>query len=311
MPSPQTIWTNIREARADFVDLFNQQARQSLFEGIVRRVPAPEGFAKVTGVYPVGSMEVASGSPTINGLTSATYNINTTPKRYTGEIEHELLMKSDAIVSGQVSAIIADSARIVSDDIDQRLSVLLEAGSTTGAGNDIFGAAFFEPTTGKLIPDTSVALINEVSGAYSDSSTETRAAVWAGVTLLHKMRNSLNARIHENPGQKTFIFMYHPDVTNFVMDAIFPQLLNDAARIDGLVVPRANPYLTDADDYFMFVVGAQYAPMILAERGAPEFRTSDGSDESLIYRNGHVWQPYYSAEVGYGSAFSAVMLRDA
>jgi len=78
-----------------------------------------------------------------------------------------------------------------------------------------------------------------------------------------------------------------------------------------MVMERANPYLTDADDLYLFVRDSRYSPFVMAERGAPEFRTSDGSDESLIFRNGHVWQPYYAAEVGYGSCFSAVMLRDA
>lgn len=305
MATPATILAAMREAKAEFYGMFTQMASQMIFGRIFRRIGAAEGFFKITDVFPIGEMEDFQGTATVNGLDSATLTVTTKLRTYTLGIDVNLLAKGDATSKGEVTRQLQKLADRIMGDLDNRFTVLLEAN-----GNDIFGNAFFADA--KAIPGSAVSFDNLRSGAWSDSAAEVRASVWEGITALHAMRNSANLRVHDNPEKQQFMFMYHPNVTQFVNDAIFPQLLNDAARLDGIVQPMANPYLTDADDFYMFALDNRYEPFVYGEQEAPNLITTNGqNDTNKILHNNELWQARYEGEVGFGSAFSAVKLIDA
>lgn len=305
MATPGTIQAALREAKADFFGMFTQAAKQSIFDRITRKIPAAEGFFKIADIYPVGEMEDFVGTATVNGLDSASISVDTKLREYTLGIDHNLLMKTDAISRGEVTRQLQKLAERIACDIDKRQTVSLEAN-----GTDIFGSAFFSDT--KDIPGSNVTFDNLRSGAWTDSAGEVRDAIFEGIVALHGMRNSANCRVHDDPEKKQFMLMYHPAITQFVMDAVFPQLLNDAARVDGIVQLMSNTYLTDEDDMYMFVLDNQYAPVVYGEQEAPNLITTSGDDDAeKILHNNLLWQARYAGEVGYGSAFSAVKLLDA
>lgn len=310
MSTPETIIAKLREASSAFSGMFSQRMAGGLFADLFREVPTTAGqYAKISGLYPVGQMEDAVGTATVDGLDAAEYLIKTKGRRYTGGIEHEILMTGDSAFEGEVSRQIMLSSEIVACDIERRFTTLLEAN-----GNDIFGSAFFADT--KTIPGTAISFDNLRSGAWSDSAAEVRASVFEGILAFELMLNSMNCRVHgtSDEGGTRYVLMYHPNIKAFVMDALNPELSNDAARLDSMgVTARSNPYLTDADDLYLFAVDPVFTPFVLAKRGEVEFRNTLGllNEYNVIMENQHLWQPYYAAEVGYGSAFSGVKLVDA
>ena len=312
MSTPETVIAKLREADTAFAGMFSQRMANGLFTGLFREVPTTAGqYAKIAGLYPVGEMEDAKGTANVDGLDAAEYLLKTKGRRYTGGIEHEILMTGDSAFEGEVSRQIMLSSEIIACDIEKRMTAIVEAGDTD---NDIFGSPFFDDV--KTIPGTAISFNNERSGAWTGSATEVRSAVFEGLEAFDEMRNSMNCRVHATPeeGGPQFVLMYHPSVREFVMDALNPELSNDAARLDALgVVGQYNPYLTDPDDMYLFVVDPVYTPFVLAKRGEAEFRSTLGNinEYNVIMENTHLWQPYYAAEVGYGSSFSGIKLVDA
>lgn len=312
MATPETVIAKMREASTAFSGMFHKMAAQSMFSGLFREIPTTAGqYGKLAGVFPIGEMEDAQGTATVEGLDAAEKLIKTKGRRYTGGIDYEVLMSGDSAFEGELSRVIMQSADVVLCDIEKRLTTKLESGTTD---TDLFGNSFFNDT--KTIPGSGISFDNSLSGAYTDAASEVRDAVFEGLAAFDSFRNSMNCRVHNVPeeGGPQFVLMYHPDVREFVLDALNPELSNDAARLDELgVVGRANPYLSDADDMYLFVVDPVYSPMVMVKRGEPEFRGPTGTpaDVELIMNNQILWQPYYSAEVDYGSAFSAIKLTDA
>lgn len=311
MPTPSTIHSNLREARAEFVQLYSEVSQNDPFEGLVETYAAPEGFAKITALTSPGGMEDAKGTAVVNGLDSATYSIETKLRRKTVGIERNLLTKSDAVARGEVTRALRSLAEIVVADRAERLTDLLETGESAGG---VGTTAQFSASNG--IPGTTVTFDNLKSGAWTDSAAEVLSAIWKGQQAFADMLSAHGYLYHGNPKNLKFALMYHPAITSYVMDAVSPQLLNDKARVDQLVELRPNSYLSNQDHMYLMVMGGSRKPLVYAEQEAPNLISTigakaDDASLALIMQNQELFQARYAGEVGFGSALHAVKLKDA
>lgn len=307
MPTPNTIHSRLREARAEFIGMYNKRKDNSLFNGLVAELPAPEGFFKVTALSSPGEMEDFTGTATVNGLDSASQTYTTTLRHYTLGIDKNLLMKSDAVARGQVSAEIRKMAGRVVADEDKKLTTLLETGESTG---NLDGNAFFADAL--ALPGSSVTIDNLRSGAWTDSAAEFRSAIHDARNAFMSMRNAGNDLYHSGK-PATIVVMYPPAIEQFVMDAVRPDQLDGGYKFENMSIDlRPNAYLDDADDVYIFVAESDYKPLIIGRQEQPNLVSTAGMNDSYqILHNQDLFQVRAAYEVAFGAPFSAVKMKDA
>lgn len=310
MPTASTIHANLREARAEFIQLYNEVSKNDPFEGLYEMYAAPEGFAKITSLTAPGKMQDATGTAQVDGLDSASYTVTTKLRRKTVGIDRNLLNRSDAVAKGEVSRALRALAEIVVADRAERMTDLLETGESVGG---VGTTAQHSATNG--IPGTTVTFDNLKSGAWTDSAAEVLSAVWKGHQAFADMLAAHGYLYHGNPKNLKFALMYHPAITSYVMDAVNPQLLNDKARIDSIIELRPNSELANQDHMYMFILGGSRKPMVYAEQEAPNMISTIGANSqdaafSVIMQNQELFQARYAGEVGWGSPLHVVKLKD-
>jgi hypothetical protein len=317
------VGTRLRETIGDFYGMMRVMRSTDPLRDQFRVVKAPSGFFKIGDVYPKGEVEDASGFPTVNTLDSASKEYKTKPRRYTLGLDYETWLTANTITSGQVQQAIAMSAGKLEHDRRKRMAALLKAGSV---GTDIFVLANGDPSPffdqdAKFIPGTTKSFINEFSGAYSGSAAEMQAAILdVGLAKFDEMESTIGF-VHTPPEEGAgFVAIVPPALRGKVHAAIATAPGASSFGVEKFnVTYRVNPLLSAAQGgsdttWYLSRADAVFSPFVYGERGPEEFRQSipnAGDQAHLILFNAGLWQPYYAAEVAYGSAFNILKFIDA
>ncbi len=314
MASPSTLITKLRDARMEFLGMFNKMSERSLFSGAFQTIPAPEGYGKIVSTAIPGRMEEKTqdggSAATIEGIDGKSYEIATKVYRKTIGIDKDLLEREDAISQGAISRELSKQARAVVAERDRQLTSLL-----TTNGNDIFGSAFYANT--KTMPGGQT-IDNLISGAYGASSTEVKDGFFAAIEQLMGMVNAASYLYHGADAQDIRpIVMYPAALENLMQDAFSTQLLTAGVAGSNVLFNRAqlrvNPYLdaTSTTDWYVMVPDAEF-PVLWEARGKdPEIVSNiEAPDSDVILHDRFLFQVRAKFGVGYGSAFNTIKVVD-
>lgn len=303
--------TRLREAATEFLDMFERGQAESRFAGLTQDVDASAGFFKPAAIGLPGEPTEFTGTATVHAINSSSKSYDTAIYEYTWGIDKNMLMRTDKLARGTVTAMLRNIVRKWVGHKDKLLTTLLATGESVGTHA---GSAIFSDTAATLNPNVTVD--NKFGTAVSGSANEVLAALHAGFGLFEAMRNNGNDLV--NGKTPRVVLMYsgagQPGERQFVYDALKPMLLNDKYMFGGdQVIPVNNPYLGANADMWMFdldtpnkffVVGVEQQADFITDLGSPGY--------GVIMNRRNLGQTSY----GYGVAFSgdptgAVLLNDA
>lgn len=308
--------TRLREATAEYIDVYDQVRQQGVCAGLYDEIDASMGFFKAAAAALMGQPEEFTGTATVNQVDSSAATFLTKFFMYTLGIQVDELAKTDAISRGAITRKLRGMAVKAIGHIDRRLTALLITGETGGnfnGGASIASTPFFSATSAIVGGGT----INNIFGtSVSGSAAEVLAALWGAEVRFLGFRGPGNDLMTN--GRPRIALMYDSGATNgipihnSVMDAINPQLLNDKARFPN-VEPRPNPYLGGSvADLWAFNLDAAVKAFALGWQQKPDFRATIGQNDSdVILNNRNLIQTTWGYEVAFGSNLAAVLLNDA
>ena len=303
--------TRLREAATEFLDMFERGQAESKFAGLTQDVDASAGFFKPAAIGLPGEPTEFTGTATVHAINSSSKSYDTAIYEYTWGIDKNMLMRTDKLARGQVSAMLRNIVRKWVGHKDKLLTTLLATGESVGTHA---ASAIFSTTTATLNPNVTVN--NKFGTSTTGSAAEILAALHGGMALFEAMRNDGNDLVNGKTPRVALMYsgLGQTGERQFVYDALKPMLLNDKYIFQGdQVIPVNNPYLgTNADAWLFdldtpnkfFVVGVEQQADFVTDLGSPGY--------GVIMNRRNLGQTSY----GYGVAFSgdptgAVMLNDA
>lgn len=309
-----TLQTRLREATAEYIDIYDTVATQSVFAGTYDEVDASMGFFKAAAAVLGGSPEEFTGTATVNLMDSAAVTYLTKFFMYTLGIQVDELAKVDAISRGAITRKLRGVAIKAIGHIDRRLTTLLVSGETVG--NMVLNTNPYFSATGAM-PGGTGTYNNLFGTGTSGSAAEVRSAI-RGAEMRFLGFRGPGTDLMVN-GRPRIALMYDSGATNgtpihqSVMDAIYPDILNDAAKFQN-ITPRPNPYLGGSNaDMWAFNLDAAQKGLVLGWQQKPDFRATLGKDDSdVILNNRNLIQSTWGYEVAFsGDPFAIVILNDA
>lgn len=300
--------TNLRDSKSLFDAVWNRTKKGSVLRGLFGIEKAEDGQFKAASIIVPGKFRNFDGKAVINNLSAASKTYQTRLREHTLSIDFNTMKKADAIKAGGVRRALQGGAGMSLQDIEELATALLETGETaTWMGDQLF----FDDT--HVIPGTNINLDNLLSGAWTDSAAEVKAACWAAKAAFDKMRNANNYLYHDSPAK--IVLMYHPDIESFVQDAVNPerQAGGTTARVDNFIEARSNPYLADADDMYAFIESPEFPALMWGSFEDPNFVSNldNMSDSDRIEYNRVLFQARHEGIEAFGSPFHVVKLKDA
>lgn len=307
--------TRLRESSAEFTDIYNQMAPNSLFAGLTQDVDASLGFFKPAAVSLIGEPAEFNGAAVINGIATLAQTYYTRVFQYTWGLDVNQIARTDRLSRGSVTTQLRSIVRKWIGHKDKLLTTLLATGESTGSLSGSGSTGIFSTTTPTTNPSVTV---NNLHGtATTGSANEFLAAFHAGRALLRKMRNAGNDLAHGT--MPRLGVMYDPagqaGEEQFIHDALKPMLLNDKYKFgESEIVMMPNPYLaTNADAWLWVLDGADKFFAVGVEQ-EPDFVTNAGStsdSDRILYRR-NIGATSYVYNVSFsGNPYQGVMLNDA
>ncbi len=305
--------TRLREAATEFLDIFERGQAESKFAGLTQDVDASAGFFKPAAIGLPGEPTAFTGTATVHAINSSSKSYDSVIYEYTWGIDKNMLMRTDKLARGQVSAMLRNIVRKWVGHKDKTLTTLLATGESVGTHA---ASAIFSTTAATLNP--SVTVNNKHGTAVSGSANEVLAALHAGAGLFEAMRNNGNDLVNGGNAPRVRLMYSGAGQTGerqYVYDALKPMLLNDKYLFEGNIVqPVNNPYLGANADMWMFDLDTPNKFFVVGVEQQADFVTNLGSqsDSDVILHRRNLGQTSY----GYGVAFSgdptgAVLLNDA
>jgi hypothetical protein len=302
------IATALEQIDPAFQGIYQQHNKDSLFAGLVRRVPAPRGQIKIGDLYPVGKMRKFDGKVVVNGWESAGYTLTPELMEWTGGIDNNSMAKLDSIFDQGFQKSLAMAADLPIGAEDEALAAMLEANTAAhiGATSAFFSATNPIPGTGKTFSNRVISPITTVA--------EVRTAVRKMQNALVKQLSVQGIRKSVDYIRQNAVLVCHPDKLELVQDAFEPGnmtndkgvRLNDKSALTPWDI-RYNPYTMTSSKLWLFMKG-DYAPLVVAVQEEPNMITTIGVPGNLqkILHNGQLAQVRYAFKEGYGSPFAAV-----
>lgn len=303
--------TRLREAATEFLDMFERGQAESKFAGLTQDVDASAGFFKPAAIGLPGEPTEFTGTATVHAINSSSKSYDTAIYEYTWGIDKNMLMRTDKLARGQVTAMLRNIVRKWVGHKDKLLTTLLATGESVGTHA---ATAIFSATTATLNPGVTVD--NIFGTGVSGSAAEVLAALHQGFAHFEAMRNNGNDLVNGKTPRVALMYSGTGQAgeRQFVYDALKPMLLNDKYLFGGdQVIPVNNAYLGTNADMWMFdldtpnkffVVGVEQQADFITDLGTPGY--------GVIMNRRNLGQTSY----GYGVAFAgdptgAVMLNDA
>ncbi len=136
---------------------------------------------------------------------------------------------------------------------------------------------------GNMCDDTRVIgksanIDNYLSGSYSDSETEIRAAIDEGLSAMALYQDDWGKPLNLQPDT----IVCAPGMRLAIIQALNPGVAGVMRPEAAVIKPEnviGNPYITVAKDWFMLCTSEEIKPIILQDRQAPEFAALDKSTD--------------------------------
>lgn len=305
--------TKLRDAQAELANAFNVQYKESIFDGLIYRKEAPEGYAKFWSMTRRAAFAELKDEMKPVGLDARSYEITTKVHKAGYEIDRKTLDNAKAIASEpEIMAVIKDLASDSIAQEDQYLTDLLEDN-----GNDIFGSAFFAASA-SLWNSPAAAVITNTSSGAGTTATNIKAAYYDVLEIIATQLNSA-ARLMHGPGalKKKLICMIPPALLDAAEDVF--EVDTTAQGGTNKTYKRAeikqNPLLTDQNDFYFFIPDAgPMSALICAYEKKPELesdaRGGENASRDTILRDTYLFGARYSFEVGYGNRTSVIRVTN-
>ena len=295
---------NLRDARAEFLNMFNQRSDESIFNGLVLEIDAKEGFMTLATITRNATFQKFIGELRPEGIDSSKITHETIVYKAGIEIPRAVFDHSNALMGTEYGREILNIAEDSIDNRDNLVTVLLEAN-----GNDITGTAFFG--NAKTMPNSSATIDNLLAGTGS-TATLIQDDFWSGVQLLADMVNAAGrpyhgGRIARNP----MIIMYPTALEASMQNAFAAKTLPNGG--DNVLFNRAelrvNPFLTDAGDWYIFVPNPRY-PALAMGMGMPveSQDDTDPTSREVILRETYLFAARDEFIEAFGSPHAAVKI---
>lgn len=264
---------NLRDADAMLLNAYNESAEDGSFSGLVQEFTDPKGYRNFSMVTKLPVFQKLIDEVIPENLTSTKFTKVAEVYKNPLEIQRQDWDNARNIVDNpEFNNFFSGLGEDAIANREVILTTLLEANPT-----DILGAAMFADAT--TIPGSSVTLDNLVSGTGT-SDAQIRADFRTADVLFRAMRNSGNRKMHRFGLRQKYIMMC-PNALIGIMQTIFERKLVSSGEdndLFGRVEIRANSYMTDADDWYLFSNTARHKPFGLLQEGPVELETDATGD---------------------------------
>lgn len=303
----------LRDAQAELANAFNVQYKDSIFDGLIFRKEAPEGYAKFWSMTRRAAFEKLEDEMKPVGLDARSYEIATEVHKAGYEIDRKTLDNAKAIASEpEIMAVIKDLAGDSIAHEDQYLTDLLEDN-----GNDIFGSSFFA-SGASIWNSPAAATITNTSSGSGATAANIKSAYYDFLEIISTQLNSA-ARLMHGPGalKKKPVCM----IPSALLDAAEDVFEVDTTANGGTnktykrAEVKVNPLLADQNDFYFFVPGAgPMSALLLAYEKKPELesdaRGGENASRDTILRDTYLFGARYAFQVGYGNRTSIVRITN-
>jgi len=297
---------NLRDARAEFLNMFNEHASESVWSGLTLEVQAEAGYAKLAAITRNPIFKEFTGELKPEGLDTAALTYETKVYKAGLEIPRKVFDHATSLMKTEYGREVLNVAADAIDNRDNLLTELLEAN-----GTDITGSAFFG--TAKAIWNSTQTINNLVTGTGT-SSSQIQTDFWSGLTLLMKMKNASGRPYHGGKiGKAGVTIMYPPDLESAMQNAFAAARLSSGA--DNILFNRAklrvNPFLTVTNDWYIFVDNARYPAFALGVAQDPTSeQDTDPNSRDVIIHETYLFAARDEVVAMYGQPMSCVKINN-
>lgn len=210
---------------------------------------------------------------------------------------------------GGIRLRIDDLAQRARQHVDCLLFETIENGTSATLGLGYDGVSFFNDAH----PDRGTAGVGTQDNLLAGTGTGTSALktdLQVAIQTLHTFKDEQNKPFHPMIRPEDLVVVVPPGLKFAMMEAVNAALISNTSNIlvgavrDVIV----SPYLTDADDWYLFKSGAGQAlkPMIFQDRMGVEFRALEGESDNGFLREKYLYGVRARYAIGFGQWQNAV-----
>lgn len=300
--------TNLRDAKAEFLNMFNERANDSVFDGLTMNVDAKDGYATLATITRNATFKKFEGELRPEGLDTAKLTYETDVYKAGIEIPRETFDHAESLMGSEYGKEVLNIAADAIDNRDEKLTAMLEDN-----GTDITGSAFFGDA--KAMKNSDYTIDNLLSGGGVTSAL-IQTDFWAVLQLLQEMVNAAGRPYHGNQISKSKVVIMYPPALESAMQNAFAAA-RQASGADNILFNRAelraNGHLNDANDWYGFVQKPRY-PALAMGNGASVTTESDataGVGRDVIIHETYLFAARDEFVTMYGSPLSCVKVSNA
>lgn len=309
MPTPN-IADVVKFTQATILNAFNEARQASPFEGLVMRKKAPEGIAQFSVSIVPAAFKLFTGEAIPVGVDAANLSVLTKQYKNPVEIDWKQMRNAGAMVGDEE---FQRPFKMLGKDAtfaeDAALTALLEANS-----NDILGSAYFG--SARTIKNSAQTLTNTQAGTGT-SVAQIRADFFTAKKLLVDMKNAAGRPYHGSGVRAQKPIVMYPPALHAAMLEVFEAERNADGSTNityKAAILRENPYLTDANDWFLLNSSPAYPALLLAHDYDSPVLMHDGTggteggqgSRDRILRNKVLFNADWDFEVAFGSPFEII-----
>lgn len=308
MPTPN-IHDQVRYTDAAMLQAFNDSEQSSPFRGLVLKKREPNGMAQFSVLFAPAIFQKITSELTPAGLDAKKLSIVTDLYKAGYEVSRKILDNAKGWVGdAEMMRTLTQMGRDAQFAVDAALSALLEANA-----NDILGSPFFGAAV--ALPNSAQTVTNTLAGTGS-TAAQIKADFYSTITQFVNHKNVGGRPYHGTAWLNKKPILMYPTALQAAMEAAF-EAQNDAAGASNTAFKRVelrpNPYLADANDWFLVNPAPRYMPFCHLDEYDPRLQTNakDGmADRDVIIRNNILFATEYPFGVSFGSRMEIIRVTN-